>query len=579
MSGASAVAGFRLAFGQLCRDGDVDRLSAAQRDALDAQVGACVTRGQPIRLTLPGFPLKSPDRRGRVLGMLPDRGEQLALGYLDAFCETVRRFYAPGCVVDLFSDGLTFFDLLDVRRADANAYHRALRELVVSRNIVWHSYSTVDPSFDRDASDVDAALAPYWPADDDKRCDARGERVAELTALLAGERRIVLADADTATRARLSRAAQRMAERGVALDGFLDAKLPAGLRLTVHAAPHGSKKIPIRLHAGGGDGALPWRNVLLQTKNGEFAMLSKSQVDQTVNAALVTKGGEPWYFAEGDDPVLNRCAISVVHRDDFGLLVEPNADEAGRIDCCALSKDALATMLRRHGFVVLRGFRVDDEAALVKFTEQFGKLYVWKFGPVHKVKPEEDANGYVHSFEAVPLHWDLSMLPLTHPLVQQDEYFSAKMFALYCKTAPKRGEGMTTLVDARRIVSQLDAGTLAAWERTSLTYDTKMTYFGGVPRTFPLIATHPDTGEKVLRYQEGSESTLQRFEVSIATPGTVPDDSVQQINALAYAREYLVEHDWVDGDIVLVDNYSVLHGRRAMSRESAARELWRVQVY
>ncbi|WP_175684991.1 isocyanide synthase family protein [Burkholderia anthina] len=573
------VSEFGRAFGQLCRDGDVGCLSDVQRGALDARVGACVAGGQPIRLTLPGFPLKSPDRQGKVLGMLPDRGERLALGYLDAFCETVRGFYAPGCVVDLFSDGLTFFDLLGVSRADANAYHRALRELVALRHIVWHSYSTVMPSFDREASDVDAALAPYWPADDGRRRAVHDARVAGLTALIADERRIVLADADAATHTRLVQAARRMVDRGIALDGLLDAKLPAGVRLTVHTAPPGSAKIPIRLHAAGGDGALPWRNVLVQKKSGEFVMVSKSQVNEAVDAVRITQGGAPWYFAESDDPVLNRCAISVVHGDEFGLLVEPQAGDAGAIDCCALSREGLATMLRRYGFVVLRGFRVDDEAALVKFTEQFGRLYVWQFGPVHKVRPEENANGYVHSFEAVPLHWDLSMLPLTHPLVQQDEFFSATMFALYCKTAPKPGEGKTTLVDARRIVRELDAGTMAAWERTSLTYDTKMTYFGGVPRTFPLIASHPDTGEKVLRYQEGSESTLQRFEVAIATPGTVPDDTVQRINALAYAPQNLVEHAWVDGDIVLVDNYSVLHGRRAMSRESAARELWRVQVY
>ena len=74
-------------------------------------------------------------------------------------------------------------------------------------------------------------------------------------------------------------------------------------------------------------------------------------------------------------------------------------------------------------------------------------------------------------------------------------------------------------------------------------------------------------------------STVNCTSSDVSTPDPVPEDFVARVNALAYSPKYLVEHEWQDGDIVMVDNYSVLHGRRAMSRDSAARELWRVQVY
>ncbi|WP_186184943.1 L-tyrosine/L-tryptophan isonitrile synthase family protein [Burkholderia gladioli] len=600
---AAVVERFMAVFAaRLSREGELARLSPAQRDELATKAHAFVARGEPIRLTLPGFPLKAPLASGKVLGALPDAGERAALAYLDAFCEEVAGFHAPGCLLDLFSDGLTFHDLLGVPREVANCYHHALRELHASRHLVWHSYSSVDPAFDRAIDSADRALAPYWPEPRALLADVRhARRVASLRGLLARERGLGAGDvaagepdehpAKHPAGSAISRSgpaagappdleadARRMAERGIALDAFLAASLPDGIRLTVHDPAPEQRKIPVRMHARRGEAALPWHGVLVYRTNGETIMLSKQAAIDELDVAVIGRAGQPWCGVEGAAPLAERCDMEIVHGEDFGLLVTPRAD-GGSLDCNALPCEAVAALTRRYGFVVLRGFEVADEDALVAFTSQFGRPYIWQFGPVHKVIPEEQPNGYVHSFESVPLHWDLSMLPLTHPLVQEDEHFAATLFTLHCRKAPRPGEGQTTLVDARAIARDLDAATLAQWEQLSLTYNTKMTYFGGVPRTFPLIAVHPETGEKLLRYQEGSESSLQRFEVGVSTPGRVPEDFVARVNALAYSPKYLVEHEWQDGDIVMVDNYSVLHGRRAMSRDSAARELWRVQVY
>ncbi len=573
------VARFATEFGaRLARDGSVDALSEPQRDELVSKARRFVARGSTIRLTLPGFPLKAPVASGRVAGALPDAGERAALAYLDAFCEAVQAFYPPGCAIDLFSDGLTFHDVLGVPREVANRYHHALRTLHPSRHLVWHAYSTVDPGFDREIDGAERALAPHWPDPAALRDDARhARRVAELEAMLERERAagVEAADGDAAAP---RPGARRMAERGIALDAFLAARLPDGIRLTVHDPAPEARKVPVRMHSRPGAAALPWRGVLLYRSNGDTLMLSKQTAVGELDAAVITRAGQPWCYAEAAGPLADSCELRVVHGEDFGVIVTPR-DEAAPVDCRTLSTEAVAALVRQFGFVVLRGFQVPDEEALVAFTSRYGRPYIWKFGPVHKVIPEEKPNGYVHSFESVPLHWDLSMLPLDHPLVREDEYFAATLFALHCRTSPRRGEGQTTLVDARAVVRDLDAETLALWEQVSLTYNTRMTYFGGVPRTFPLITTHPETGEKLLRYQEGSESSLQRFEVSVADPGRVPEDFVARVNALAYSPRYLVEHEWHDGDIVMVDNYRVLHGRRAMSRDSAARELWRVQVY
>ncbi|WP_167219510.1 L-tyrosine/L-tryptophan isonitrile synthase family protein, partial [Burkholderia sp. Tr-860] len=187
---AAVVERFMAVFAaRLSREGELARLSPAQRDELATKAHAFVARGEPIRLTLPGFPLKAPLASGKVLGALPDAGERAALAYLDAFCEEVASFHAPGCLLDLFSDGLTFHDLLGVPREVANRYHHALRELHAWRHLVWHSYSSVDPAFDRATDSADRALAPYWPEPRALLADVRhARRVASLRGLLARER-------------------------------------------------------------------------------------------------------------------------------------------------------------------------------------------------------------------------------------------------------------------------------------------------------------------------------------------------------------------------------------------------------
>jgi hypothetical protein len=71
-------------------------------------VMAQVERQEPIRMILPAFPFKSPNARDKVLGILPDFGEELALAHLNGLCENVAQVYKPGAEVYISSDGLVY---------------------------------------------------------------------------------------------------------------------------------------------------------------------------------------------------------------------------------------------------------------------------------------------------------------------------------------------------------------------------------------------------------------------------------------------------------------------------------------
>jgi hypothetical protein len=48
------------------------------------------------------------NRANKVLGHLPDLGEELALCRLHAMGEDIKKVYAPGAVVNIASDGVLF---------------------------------------------------------------------------------------------------------------------------------------------------------------------------------------------------------------------------------------------------------------------------------------------------------------------------------------------------------------------------------------------------------------------------------------------------------------------------------------
>jgi hypothetical protein len=71
-------------------------------------VTGAVSRSEPIKMLLPGFPFKSPNNRTKVLGVLPDLGEELALKRLEGLARAVEEVYEHGAEIHITSDGLVY---------------------------------------------------------------------------------------------------------------------------------------------------------------------------------------------------------------------------------------------------------------------------------------------------------------------------------------------------------------------------------------------------------------------------------------------------------------------------------------
>jgi pyoverdine/dityrosine biosynthesis protein Dit1 len=71
-----------------------------------------VAAGTRVETCLPAFPFKSANKVYKVLGLLPDKAEELALHRLNSMCKRIREVYSPGAQVTIISDGITYNGML-----------------------------------------------------------------------------------------------------------------------------------------------------------------------------------------------------------------------------------------------------------------------------------------------------------------------------------------------------------------------------------------------------------------------------------------------------------------------------------
>lgn len=92
---------------RLTHQSDTSKVWGAKAKFL-AQVERCVVRAEPVLMSLPAFPFKSPNKKTKVLGTLPDKAEEVALSHLEGLCLAIKDVYELGANIFIVSDGLMY---------------------------------------------------------------------------------------------------------------------------------------------------------------------------------------------------------------------------------------------------------------------------------------------------------------------------------------------------------------------------------------------------------------------------------------------------------------------------------------
>ena len=77
-------------------------------------VEAYVAKNEPAQLLLPAFPFKSPNRKDKIFGILPDLGEEIRLQHLNGLRERIAEIYQPtaNIMIGLAHSGESSFECI-----------------------------------------------------------------------------------------------------------------------------------------------------------------------------------------------------------------------------------------------------------------------------------------------------------------------------------------------------------------------------------------------------------------------------------------------------------------------------------
>lgn len=248
----------------------------------------------------------------------------------------------------------------------------------------------------------------------------------------------------------------------------------------------------------------------------------------------------------------------------FGLVVRPVSPGTNLLE---LPTSLLQQWIDEHRFVVLKGFAPLNGAALPDFCRGLGELLEWEFGAVNDLRVDPKTKNYLYTNRAVPFHWDGAFLSR-----------SPHYIFFHCDAAPDAQAGGETLFcDTVRLLAQAPSELQKLWQHVAITYTTeKIVHYGG-RFSSPLLSSHPTLGFRVLRYAEPVED-LNPVQLEIdgiskeQQPGFIADMH-RRLNDENCCHAYA----WESGDVVIADNFALLHGRRAFANQ-AERHIRRVNI-
>ncbi|KAL6796292.1 Pyoverdine/dityrosine biosynthesis domain-containing protein [Trichoderma sp. SZMC 28013] len=281
-----------------------------------------VDSNAPIDLILPGFPWKSVNKEEKVLGALPDLGEELALGRLQNICKDIQEVYAPGAYVTIISDGLVYSDLMGIsieeifeygsgvrRMAEAKSYNRLRFKRIM--NLVGISDS-IQVTKEEYISSVDESrrllVEKYMPKEFNAREAIANDPDINLTysgyiKLLNRDLRYSLVTANDTTEEEYKQTVERVASnlitRGKAYAAIIDDNFPEHIRLSIHRSTGNNKLSFPLIPQPDGSSMTPWHCSVAVTSKGEFRTALAADLHESFD--VIEQDGRPYYFRDRSD--------------------------------------------------------------------------------------------------------------------------------------------------------------------------------------------------------------------------------------------------------------------------------------
>jgi pyoverdine/dityrosine biosynthesis protein Dit1 len=280
-------------------EGPGDQYAALGREKLAEKMAPYIAAKEPVEFVMLGFPMKSPNDRDKVLGKLPDLGEELAFQNFSRFNEEISRVYSPGVKINLVSDGEIFADVLNVPDETVQRYEETAKSMLAGAQVEWynmHSFyrsGLTTPAMRQKVMDQ-FGLTP-------EELERRILFEPDVNTLYKGMIKFLTGDIairEFTSNSQLHKEAKRLARemmfRNEAYSRLVQGEFKDAVRLSMHPSINNGTKYSFQLIPSQRAWASPWHAAIVKDELGVATIHKKDALAAGMH--IVQKDGRPYYF-------------------------------------------------------------------------------------------------------------------------------------------------------------------------------------------------------------------------------------------------------------------------------------------
>lgn len=277
----------------------IDEYESKGKRILSDRIESFVANNAPVKFAMLGLPFKSTNKRDKVLGDLPDLGEELTIKNFSAFNDDIKTVYSPGIEMLVASDGYVFNDVLSASDTVVAQYKEINQSLNASgpMKIIdlndFYSGQNINNKRER----LMRQFGYTWEK-------MEQEILFNPDVQMLYKSMIRFMDEEIANRSFVSnnqrhkeakRLTREMMLRNEAYNLIVRKELPEYIRLSMHQSVNSGYKYSFKLIPGNNTHHSAWHSVIVMNHTGEAMTMHRADAEK-YGYRLVTKDGQPYNY-------------------------------------------------------------------------------------------------------------------------------------------------------------------------------------------------------------------------------------------------------------------------------------------